>query len=148
LVAAFPKPSDMTSALMPGSGFGTARALMGFHADSVTARRAREISKATSEAAARAAKSGNPADARVSERDLELPDAVPTHTVKATLILCPNTLIAQWENEIREKFPEANLRVGVHYQNRRVKHVSSLDEFDVVCAGFLVWIFNSCVFRY
>jgi hypothetical protein len=127
LIAAHPKPS------VASADDRRADALLASHATASEVQRARELARMRSDAAAVAAKMGNPGLAFVSDNNKNLPNLLPTHTVRATLIMCPNTLIAQWETEIREKFPNANLRVGVHYQNRRVPSVQKLDDYDVVC---------------
>ena len=60
---------------------------------------------------------------------------VPSKTVnlKATLILVPNSLVGQWEDEIRKFAP--GLNVGVCFGGKKASVEKKLDEYDVVISA-------------
>lgn len=62
---------------------------------------------------------------------------------KPTLVICPNALIAQWENEMKSRFHEKSFRVFVYHGPDRSKTVTLSRNLVVITTPGIVVSENS-----
>ena len=55
---------------------------------------------------------------------------------KSTLVVCPLSLLSQWESELNRKVKEGVLKVGVFHGPSRAQSFSELQKFDVVLTTY------------
>ena len=55
---------------------------------------------------------------------------------KATLIVCPLSMLDQWMEEIRTRVTPRHLRVTVYYGSQRTKDPTWLENFDIVLTTY------------
>ncbi|XP_063860938.1 transcription termination factor 2-like isoform X2 [Scylla paramamosain] len=55
-----------------------------------------------------------------------------------TLVVCPASLLGQWEGEVKRHVQRGNLRVLVYHGNARDRNVNSLAQFDVVITTYQI----------
>lgn len=58
-----------------------------------------------------------------------------------TLIVCPASLISQWENEVRTKLKPSLLKIGQYYGINRNMTAKELAKYDLVTTSYhiIMW---------
>lgn len=61
-----------------------------------------------------------------------------------TLVVCPASLLNQWENEVRTKLSPGSLKVGQYYGVKRSIPASKLAKNDIVTTSYhvIMWDFK------